>query len=195
MRDSTLVSRPWISVVQEVVFILRFWLLFCWLQAQFISCPCPDSSTGRSSTPSLIPGSRKRERIASPSLLAGPQKNPGISPKYSVIYPSSCSGDVSSWHSSWAAPLGAEPHWGQCGGRLGTGCRVLSILLFLLPSFHVEHGLKEKLAPQTRSGVDEGSGPVFTVEEKRPCFSLSQTASMLWPALVTEKMSESQVTI
>lgn len=53
-----------------------------------------------SPTPSLIPGSGKGERIAFPSPLAGPQKNPGVSPKCSVPSPLFCAGGASSWSGS-----------------------------------------------------------------------------------------------
>lgn len=111
-------------MILGVVFTLRFWSLFCWPQAHFISYQenlflaghCPDSSTHASPTPSLVPGSGKRERIAFPSLWAGSQKNSGISPKCWVTYPLFCSEDGSSWSSSWAIWGRAELPWEQHGG-------------------------------------------------------------------------------
>lgn len=118
-----MVSRPGISMVWGWYLYYGFWSLFCWLQAHFISCDdslflagvCPDSSTCRSPTPSLIPGSGKGGWIAFPSLLAGSQKNPGVSPKHSVTYPSFV-------HEMF--PAGAahgQPPWGQNfpGGSVG----------------------------------------------------------------------------
>lgn len=144
-----------------LVFTVRFRSPLRWRQAHFISCHGnlflaghgPDSGTRTSSAPLLVPGFRRGEQIYFPSLWAGSQKNPGVSPKCWVTYSLFCSGDASSWRGSRAAGAGGwapGTAWGVrwAGGRRGTPAQV-SCPPYLLP----EAGGKEKLAPQTRSTV------------------------------------------
>lgn len=123
--DPTSSSRPGLAW-SAGVFTLQSWSLCGWLWARCISCHghlflaghSPDSSTHESRSPSLVPGSGKGERVAFPSLLAGPQKNPGVFPKCSIPNPLFCSGGCFQLERLSTAKQGQNSTGGSIGGGL-----------------------------------------------------------------------------